>query len=286
METLPAGTRLGAVHLSVADLDRSVRWWGEVAGLQTRAHDGSQAALGAGGEDLVVLHEQPGARPGGRHAGLFHVALLHDSDAELGRALRRIAAAGGQLTGASDHGVSKALYLRDPDGHGVEIYADRPREAWPAPSAGDRVAMFTAPLDLDAVLAPVADEPASPRAGTGLTVGHVHLHVGDIDRAVAFYTGAVGLERMTTFPGAAFLAAGGYHHHLAVNTWAGEGVPPAPAEAARLLRWTIELPAAADVAATSERLRAHGAAVAEEDGSLVVRDAWAIELLITASARA
>src|SRR4051812_23064314 len=128
---LPDGLRLGPVHLTVSDLDRSVAWWSDVAGLTTRADDGAVAALGAGGEDLVFLREQPGASAGGRHAGLFHVALLHDSDAELGHALRRIAAAGARLEGASDHGVSSALYLRDPDHHGLEIYADRPRAQWP-----------------------------------------------------------------------------------------------------------------------------------------------------------
>ena len=127
-----------------------------MAGLQIREQGEGTAALGAGGEDLVVLHEHPGARPGGRHAGLFHIALLHDSRAELGHALRRIAASGEPLTGASDHGVSEALYLRDPDHNGVEIYADRPREAWPAPAPATRVGMFTAPLDLDDLLARVA----------------------------------------------------------------------------------------------------------------------------------
>ena len=283
---LPASVRLGTVHLSVSDLDRSVAWWGDVAGLTTREHGASVAALGAGGEDLIVLHEQPGAQPGGRHAGLFHVALLHDSDAELGHALRRIAASGARLEGASDHGVSKALYLRDPDHHGLEIYADRPRAEWPAGSGGERVGMFTAPLDLDAVLAPVAGEDPRPRSGPGLSVGHVHLHVGDLARAAAFYRDALGLELMARYPGAEFLAAGGYHHHLALNTWAGEGVAPAPATAARLLRWTIVLPDADAVAAAGERLRAHGAAVDQADDGLVVRDPWEIELLLTASARA
>ena len=283
---LPAGLRLGPVHLTVSDLDRSLAWWGDVAGLRTRVHEVSFAALGAGGEDLVVLHEQPGVRPGARHAGLFHVALLHDSDAELGHALRRIAAAGARLEGASDHGVSKALYLRDPDHHGVEIYADRPPAEWPAPGAGERVGMFTAPLDLDAVLAATGGDEPRPRAGSGLVVGQVHLHVGDLAQAVAFYGEALGFELMTRYPGAAFLAAGGYHHHLAVNTWAGEGVPPAPPEAARLRRWTIVLPGEEDVAAAGERLRAHGADIAQENGALVVRDPWEIELQITASEHA
>lgn len=281
---LPAGMRLGPVHLTVADLDRSVAWWGGVAGLRTREHGMSLAALGAGGEDLVVLHEQPGAQPAGSHAGLFHVALLHDSDAELGHALRRIAASGAQLTGASDHGVSKALYLRDPDHHGVEIYADRPRSQWLG--ADDRPVMFSAPLDLDEVLSPVAGEDPRPRAGAGLTVGHIHLHVGDVPRAVAFYRDALGMELMTSLPGAAFLAAAGYHHHLAVNTWAGEGVGPAPADAAQLRRWTIVLADADDVAAAGERLLARGAQVAQSGDGLVVRDPWGIELRLTASARA
>jgi len=136
---------------------------------------------------------------------------------ELAQALARVTDAGVRLQGAADHGVSEALYLADPDGNGLELYVDRPRENWPAGSGGSRVGMFTAPLDLRALPETVRGQERRPRSGTGLVVGHVHLHVGDLARALAFYRDALGLERMTSLPGAEFLAAGGYHHHLAVS---------------------------------------------------------------------
>jgi catechol 2,3-dioxygenase len=235
-------------------------------------------ALGAGAGDLVVLHEEPGARPAGRHAGLFHVALLHPSREELAQALARVTDAGVRLQGAADHGVSEALYLADPDGNGLELYVDRPRENWPAGSGGSRVGMFTAPLDLRALLETVRGQERRPRSSTGLVVGHVHLHVGDLARALAFYGDALGLERMTSLPGAEFLAAGGYHHHLAVNTWAGEGVGPAPPGTVGLRRWTIVLDDADQLAAVHERLAAAGVEAQRGDRAVHVRDPWDIAL--------
>ena len=147
------------------------------------------------------------------------------------------------MTGASDHGVSEALYLRDPDGNGIELYADRPREQWPpAHRPGEGIGMFTAPLDVDEPAG--GRSPARRRAPTpaaGLVMGHVHLHVGDIARGLAFYRDVVGFELMASMPSAAFVAAGGYHHHLGFNTWQGEGIPPAPPGAIGLRHWTVVL---------------------------------------------
>ena len=232
--------RLGPVHLTVTDLDRSVGFMQDAIGLRQHRREDGVAALGAGEEDVVVLHEDPAARPPGRTAGLFHFALLFPSRQELARALKRLAARRVELTGASDHGVSEALYLNDPDGNGIELYVDRPREEWPEPrKPGERVGMFTLPLDLDDLLATDGDAEPPRHAEPGLTLGHMHLHVGDLEAAVAFYTSELGMEEMTRYPGAAFLAWDGYHHHLGINVWNGEGVPPQPPGSVGLREWTV-----------------------------------------------
>ena len=280
---LPATLRLGAVHLTVADADRAVAFYQDALGLQVHGRETGAVALGAGAGDLVVLHEEPGLRPAGRHAGLFHVALLHPSRDELAQALARVTAAGARLQGASDHGVSEALYLTDPDGNGLELYADRPREAWPAGRGDSRVGMFTAPLDMHGLLETVRGQEPRPRSSADLVVGHVHLHVGDLTRALAFYGDALGLERMASLPGAAFLAAGGYHHHLGVNTWAGEGLGPAPPRTVGLCRWTIVLDTADQVDAVARRLAATGVETQRRDGALHARDPWDIALSVIAA---
>ena len=266
--------RLGAVHLDVSDLDRSVAWYQHALGLRPRAHDVDVARLGAGGEDLLVLHEKPGARRAGRHAGLYHVALLFPTREDLGRAVVRLAATRTPIEGTADHGVSGAIYLPDPDGNGLELYADRPRAAWPAPQPGSRVGMVTAPLDVDALVAPLADEEPAPHAAEGLVVGHLHLHVGDLARGLAFYRDVLGLELMAELPRAAFVAADGYHHHLGFNTWRGEGVGPAPADAVGLRRWTIVLADGSRVDAVRAQVASAGLAADDADGGFVVRDPW------------
>jgi catechol 2,3-dioxygenase len=279
--SLPATLRLGAVHLTVSDLDRSVAFYRGAIGLQLHRRDDPVAAMGAGGEDLVVLHEEPGARRAGRHAGLYHYALLYPSREELARAALRLAATRTPIQGASDHGTHEAIYLPDPDGNGIELAADRPREAWPDLSnpgwdGGPR------PLDLDGLLALAAGEEPHPAAGTGLVVGHVHLHVGDIERGLNFYRDVLGFELMFSMPTAAFVAAGGYHHHLGINTWRGEGVPPAPPGRVGLRHWAVVLEDPADLAAVRERVRATGVEVEEgEDDSFLVRDPWGTAVVFT-----
>ena len=189
-----------AVHLTVTDLDRSVAFYQDTLGLRVHRREDPVAALGAGEEDLVVLHEEPGARPAGRHAGLFHFALLYPSREELARALQRLAATRTAISGASDHGVSEAIYLSDPDGNGIELYADRPREAWPPPSGGEHVGMFTHPLDLEALLATVAGAEPPRHAGAGLRMGHVHLHVGESRRARLLRARGSGSSRWRPTP--------------------------------------------------------------------------------------
>jgi catechol 2,3-dioxygenase len=268
MPTLPATLRLGAVHLTVRDLDRAVAWYQRSLGLRVHRHEADVAELGDGSETTVVLHEDPQALPAGRHAGLYHYALLYPSREELARAVVRIAATRTPVDGASDHETHEAIYLPDADGNGIELAADRPRDQWPdhlGYAGGPK------PLDIDDLLATVQDEDVSEQVGSGLRMGHLHLHVGDIAEGLAFYRDAVGFEQQAEIGGsAAFVSAGGYHHHLGFNTWRGKGVPPAPPHRAGLVRWTVELPTAADVDAVRERL----ADTEDVDGGFLARDPW------------
>jgi catechol 2,3-dioxygenase len=267
------GLRLGPVHLTVTDLDRSTRFYEESIGLRRQGSRNGAVALGAGGEDLLVLVEQPDARPAGRHAGLYHFALLHPSRPELARAMQRLLATRTPISGASDHNISEAIYLPDPDGNGIELAADRPREHWGDLSDPTRIGGPT-PLDLQDLLDSVAGEEPRLEASPETVVGHLHLHVGDIDRALEFWRDGVGFEVMTRFPSAAFIASGGYHHHLGLNTWRGEGVPPQPDGVVGLRHWTIELPDQAPVAAVRERVEASGAEVEDRAGGFLARDPW------------
>jgi catechol 2,3-dioxygenase len=213
--TMPAAARVGRVALRVSSIDRLLPVYRDVVGLDV-AVDGDEAVLSAAGEPLVVLHEDPDApaRPDDA-AGLFHLAVRVPSRAALGDALARIEPSEASLTGASDHLVSEALYLRDPEGNGVEIYRDRPREAWS--TTDDGVEMDTLRLDLDDVAAAATGADAVP-AGTDL--GHVHLEVTALDRARSFYVDGLGLNvRTAAYQGALFVAAGAYHHHVGLNTW-------------------------------------------------------------------
>jgi catechol 2,3-dioxygenase len=279
---LPATLRLGAVHLTVTDLDRSVAFYEDSIGLRLHRREGGVAAMGVGEEDLLVLYEEPEARRAGRHAGLYHYALLYPSRDELAHAALRLAATKTPIQGASDHGTHEAIYLPDPDGNGIELAADRPRERWPKPL---EYAGGPHPLDLDGLLAAVAGEKPRPQAGPGLKIGHVHLHVGDLDRGLGFYRDVLGFELMTLIPGAAaFVSAGGYHHHLGFNVWRGEGVPPAPAGRVGLRHWTVELDGPEEVAAVRERVFTAEVGVEErQGGGFLVRDPWGIAVLFVTS---
>ena len=275
---LPATLRLGAVHLSVPDLDRSVAFYEDAIGLRLHRREDALAAMGVGEEDLLVLHEEAGARRAGRHAGLYHYALLYPSREELARAVLRLVATGTPIQGASDHGTHEAIYLPDPDGNGIELAADRPREEWPRPL---EYAGGPYPLKIDGLMAAVAGEEPRRDAAPGLAVGHLHLHVGDLDRGLGFYRDVLGFELMTFMPGAAaFVSAGGYHHHLGFNVWRGEGVPPAPAGRVGLRYWTVVLDDSEEFVALRERVRAAGVEVEEkENGGFLVRDPWQIAVL-------
>ena len=250
---LPAETRLGAVHLSVADLERSLGYYRRSIGLDVIEEGGGEARLGAGGRELLRLVEEPGAAPADGYAGLFHFALLLPERTDLARWLAHAARERVQLTGASDHFVSEALYLRDPDHHGIEIYWDRPRELW----EGRVERMGTWPLDLDDILGTLPDPAAASFGGLpeGTTMGHVHLRVADVEDTIAFYRDRLGLDLMAQLgPQAAFLSWAGYHHHLGANTWESRGAEQAPEGTARLLRYTIVLPSSEERDAAAARV--------------------------------
>jgi len=261
------------VTISVADLARSTDYYENAIGLAVNARDDGSARLGVPGRDLVVVEEQPGARPGrGTTTGLFHFALLMPERRALAAWLAHAANSGAHLTGASDHFVSEALYMRDPDGHGIEVYSDRPRETWTQLPDGS-LNIGTVPLDLDDLMrANESGEPLS-RMPEGTVMGHLHLQVAHLAEARKFYEDLIGLEVMVEIPGqASFLASGGYHHHLGMNVWAGVGAPPAPPEQARLTRAALEVESEAALAEIESRLADAGAQPVRNDGRVLVDD--------------
>jgi len=267
-------TSVGPARLAVADRERALSFYEGVLGMRvSQRPDGSTALAAADGPPLLILHERPGARPKPRGTtGLYHAAILLPTRLELARTLRRLAEARYPIGGASDHLVSEALYLDDPDGNGLEIYADRPRSAWPRAGAGVR--MTTDPFDVEGVLAELEGDP-SPFAGlpAGTTLGHMHLHVADLGAAEAFYSGVLGFEVMQRFgPSALFVSAGGYHHHLGLNTWQGQGAPPPPPDAVGLRSWDVRLPDADALAAVISRVRAAGVPTEEMEEGVLLRD--------------
>jgi catechol 2,3-dioxygenase len=280
VSTLPATLRLGPVSLTVTDLDRSVAWYQAALGLRVHRHEADHAALGDGDTDVLHLHEDAQATQPRRHSGLYHYALLYPEREELARAALRLAATRTPIQGASDHGTHEAIYLPDPDGNGIELAADRPREQWPTPEqefsgGGPR------PLDFDALLATVADEPPSPQVRPGLRMGHVHLHVADVNAGLAFYRDVLGFDVWALLPSAAFVAAGGYHHHLGFNTWRGEGIAPWPASGVVGMRhWTIVLQQPDEVDAVRERLRAAGIDCAPVTGGFAATDPFGMTVRI------
>lgn len=275
---LPAATRLGAVHLQVADLGRSLDWYGRVLGLEPVDRGDGRASLAppGSGRSLVELHARRDAAPVPRRGrlGLYHYALLLPDRPSLGRFLGHLASLD-ERAGMSDHLVSEATYLSDPDGLGIEVYADRPRSAW---RHQDRqLVMATDPLDFESVLAAGAGE-AWAGMPSGAVLGHVHLYVSDLGRAARFYHEGLGLDRVVwSYPGALFLSAGGYHHHLGTNTWAA-GAPLAGENDARLLEWEIVLPAGEDVTAAAANLERMGASVQSEAGTAAADDPWGTRL--------
>ena len=281
MDRLPDTLRLGTAHLTVTSLDRALPFYRGALGLRLHWRDGASAGVGTGNDDLIVLTENPDARPAGRHAGLYHVAILHPSHEALAHAALRLARTRTPILGASDHGTHDAIYLPDPDGNELELAADNAREQWP--DFSEAYAHGPRPLDLHSLVAEVASAEPHEFVEARTAIGHIHLFVGDVDEAVRFYGGALGFEEQMRLPTASFLSAGGYHHHVAVNVWRGEGIPPAPANVVGLRHWTVVLDEQAQVDEVVDRVRAAGYEVEERDDGALVRDPWNIALLLTES---
>jgi catechol 2,3-dioxygenase len=269
--TIAPSTHMGAVELSVSDLDRSLDYWQRAIGLNVLEREDGRASLGADTE-LIRFVEEPGGRPADRHTGLYHVALLVPDRPSLARWLAHAARQRVGLEGLSDHGVSEAIYLRDPDRHGIEIYADRPREQWDS-----RVTeiMTTEPLDVDSLIGELEDPATEPFEGlpAGTTMGHVHLRVADVPETVDFYGDVLGMGVMAQLGEmAAFLSAGGYHHHIGGNTWESHGAKPAPPGSATLRYATIVLPDRDELDAVVARVADAGQEPEQRDDGVLVRD--------------
>jgi catechol 2,3-dioxygenase len=244
---------MGSVHLTVSNLARSLDYYQRTLGMQVHGRDDGSAQLGAGGEDLLVLYEQPGAEPAPRHTGLFHFALLVPTRHDLARWLAYAIGQEARFEGMSDHLVSEAVYLRDPDWHGIEIYRDRPRDEWERD--GEFIRMATLPLDVQGVLGALdGGEPEFEAMPTGTTMGHVHLQVAEIPASEDFYADQLGLDLQARYGDAAsFLSAGGYHHHLGGNVWNSRGATPPPPGSAALRHFTVLLPDDDELDAVSGR---------------------------------
>jgi catechol 2,3-dioxygenase len=279
---LPEGTRLGRVSLQVSDLSRSIAYYVRALGLRVLSNGAGEAELAPHDDSrvLVRLHERRGVQPVPHHGmlGLYHFAILLPDRASLGRFLTHLAGIGAH-PGTADHDVSEAVYLSDPDGLGIEVYADRPRETW-RQDGNRQLAMRTAALDVGSLVAAAGGTPWTGMPA-GTAIGHVHLHVGDLAAAEAFYHAALGFDKTVwDYPGALFLSAGGYHHHLGTNTWSPG--PPADDRHARLLSWDIVVPRFQDAAAAAESLQAAGYEVHRDGHNVRAFDPWGIPLRIVA----
>jgi catechol 2,3-dioxygenase len=279
---LPDSTTVGAVELTVADLERSLSYYREAVGLRVLAVDGNRASLGVEGRELLRLVEEPAVKPARGYSGLYHFALLLPERRDLARWLAHAARERIALVGLSDHFVSEALYLSDPDEHGIEIYWDRPRETWEGQVA---VRMTTLPLDVEDLLSELPGSPVEEpfeSLPSGTRMGHVHLKVARIPETLAFYRDVLGFGVMAQLGShALFISAGGYHHHLGANTWESADAPAAPPGTAALRHATIVLPSADELELVLDRVCAGGYDVEQSALGSLVRDPTGIALLLT-----
>ncbi|WP_425147316.1 VOC family protein [Deinococcus sp.] len=266
-----SGLSLGAVTLSVSDLERSLAYYRDAIGLRMLERSALSATLGTDAP-LLILHERAGASPArATHTGLYHMALLLPTRADLGRFVAHLIESRVPAQGASDHHVSEALYLQDPDGHGIEVYADRDPSGWTW--QGGQVQMGTVAADIQGIVASAGGDPSWHGLPDGTVMGHVHLKVADLERTRAFYAGLLGLDIVVDMArqGALFVSADSYHHHFGLNTWQSRGAAPAPGSEARLLSTQLWLPAAA-LKALRARLAAGDIEISEVAGGFEVSD--------------
>lgn len=281
---LPESTRLGRVRLQVADIERSLLFYAKVLGMCVVRGTADSVGLGPLGKDREIIHlrQLKSARPVPRRGllGLYHFAILLPDRASLGRFVAHLAEIGVHA-GMSDHFVSEAVYLTDPDGLGIEVYADRPRDAWRYDER--QLYMTTDHLDVEDLVKSARGERWTGMP-PGTVLGHVHLYVDDIEKAAAFYHDALGFDKVVwSYPGALFLSAGGYHHHLGTNTWA-KGAARATNADARLLEWEIIVPTRKDAEDAARHVKEAGYEVKQEDGEWVLTDPWGTSLRLVPEA--
>lgn len=282
-ELLAADTAMGAVTLNVADLDAMTAYYRDGVGLEVLAADGPRTVLGRGAAPVVVLEQTPALRhasPG--EAGLFHTAILFDTEEALAAAVYSVAQRyPGRFTGSSDHLVSKAFYFDDPEGNGVELYWDRDRSEWSWVHGS--IEMGTIFLDPNRFLQEHLTERALAGAGFGdARVGHVHLNVGDIATAAEFYVARLGFARTIEIPGqAVFVSAGGYHHHMAMNVWNSRGAGRRQ-RTLGLGEVDIRVPSADDLGELTERMRHYGVEARDDGRTVAFDDPWANVISVTA----
>ncbi len=283
-ETLAADTAMGPVTLKVADLDAMTAYYRDGVALQVLDAAGPVVTLGRGTTPVLVLEHAPElAHFSPRDAGLFHTAILFDTQEALAAAVYSVARKyPNTFTGSSDHLVSNAFYFSDPEGNGVELYWDRDRSAWSwTPGTLEMATLY---LDPNAFLQEhLTEESASDPVVGGARVGHVHLQVGDVETAREFYIGALGFEKTMEMPGSAlFVSAGGYHHHMAMNVWNSRGAGKR-ANTLGLGRIDIEVPAADDLGGLVERMNHHGLTTRDDGRTVSVDDPWGNLINVTAA---
>ena len=280
---LHPATTVGMLSLTVSDLARSLAFYTQALGFEVLKSEASAATLGAAGMPLLLLAEQPGAREWPRdrrsYTGLYHFAILLPTRLDLGRWLSHWLAQGYAPPGQGDHLVSEAFYLSDPDGNGIEVYRDRPRDQWQW--ANGQVKMATDPVDTRSMLAE-AERAGEPWNGlpAGTRLGHMHLQIGDIARAERFYHDLLGFDIVARMPTALFISAGGYHHHIGMNTWHSLGAEAAPAGTAGLRFFTIDFPTEEAREEVIARLSAAGIPTTRVDTVVVTHDPWENTLLL------
>jgi catechol 2,3-dioxygenase len=281
-ESIHPNTHLGHVSITISNMDRSLDFYQNVLGMKIHRRGDGTAMLGGGGADVLELVENPSAKRARRTSGLYHFAILRPSRFELAQSLRRLGDTQWHLEGFADHLVSEAIYLPDPDGNGIEIYRDRPRSDWP--QVNGKLHMGSDPIDLEGILAELAGHETEPWTGMEdkTILGHMHLHVGDVNKADQFYNGVLGFDNIAMLgDSAGFVSAGGYHHHIAFNTWNGVGAPPQPPDSIGLRHFLVRLPDSAELGKIADRVRTAGLNIEEENEGLVVRDPSATGVILS-----
>jgi len=272
--TIHPDTTIGAVSLTIPDLERSIRFYQDVLGMPLLKQEGHAAHLGAGDRELLILAEEPGAqRPPNRSTGLYHIAIRVPSRLDLARALHWLAEANFPPQGFANHGVSEAIYLADPDGNGIEIYRDYPRRDWPYRHG--QLQMVTDPLDVQGLLSELRDGVDSPPPAMhpDTILGHIHLKVSDINKSQDFYCRVLGFDLVQRYGSSAcFVSAGGYHHHIGMNTWESAGAPPSPEGTIGMRYFSVQLPDPQELERVLTNVRAAGLIAEKQGRGFLVRD--------------